>query len=259
MSAPDTPWVTIVWNDPVNLMSYVTYVFQTYFGYPREKAEKLMIDVHNEGRAVVSSGHARGDGARRDRDARLRPLGHAAAGRLRRWALHGFRRGRAATRDRAAHRRRRAHRSCAALVDQLVELVQPGRGRAPTRTRSRRWSASAPSTETPDDPALAPAVPRRLRRRRRGRRPSSAATPSGRLRDSKLAARADRARRPSSDPTAITPHRRRGRRVARRAQRPAADPRVPGSRSTEDDQEAGRPRSPEDDPRLRPVPRSTTG
>ena len=51
-----TPWVTIVWNDPVNLMSYVTYVFQTYFGYAREKAEKLMWEVHNDGKSVVSTG-----------------------------------------------------------------------------------------------------------------------------------------------------------------------------------------------------------
>jgi ATP-dependent Clp protease adaptor protein ClpS len=50
------PWVTIVWNDPVNLMSYVTYVFQTYFGYPKEKATELMLDVHRKGRAVVSNG-----------------------------------------------------------------------------------------------------------------------------------------------------------------------------------------------------------
>ena len=52
----DVPWVTIVWNDPVNLMSYVSYVFQTYFGYSREKAERLMRDVHEKGRAVVSTG-----------------------------------------------------------------------------------------------------------------------------------------------------------------------------------------------------------
>jgi ATP-dependent Clp protease adaptor protein ClpS len=52
----DVPWVTIVWNDPVNLMSYVTYVFQTYFGYSKKKATKLMLDVHHKGRAVVSSG-----------------------------------------------------------------------------------------------------------------------------------------------------------------------------------------------------------
>jgi ATP-dependent Clp protease adaptor protein ClpS len=52
----DRPWITLVWNDPVNLMSYVTYVFQTYFGYSREKAEKLMLDVHQKGRAVVSNG-----------------------------------------------------------------------------------------------------------------------------------------------------------------------------------------------------------
>jgi ATP-dependent Clp protease adaptor protein ClpS len=54
--APDVPWVTIVWNDPVNTMSYVTYVFQTYFGYQKAKAEKLMRNVHVEGRAVVSTG-----------------------------------------------------------------------------------------------------------------------------------------------------------------------------------------------------------
>ncbi|HEX6196019.1 MAG TPA: ATP-dependent Clp protease adapter ClpS [Jiangellaceae bacterium] len=53
---PDMPWVTIVWNDPVNLMSYVTYVFQSYFGYPKKKAEKLMLDVHEKGKAVVSAG-----------------------------------------------------------------------------------------------------------------------------------------------------------------------------------------------------------
>lgn len=53
---PDVPWVTVVWNDPINLMSYVTYVFMTYFGYPREKAETLMLDVHEKGRAMVSAG-----------------------------------------------------------------------------------------------------------------------------------------------------------------------------------------------------------
>ncbi len=52
----ERPWVTIVWNDPVNLMSYVTYVFQKLFGYSREKATKLMLDVHHKGRAAVSSG-----------------------------------------------------------------------------------------------------------------------------------------------------------------------------------------------------------
>ncbi|HEY2505026.1 MAG TPA: ATP-dependent Clp protease adapter ClpS [Streptosporangiaceae bacterium] len=55
-TAVDAPWVTVVWNDPVNLMKYVTYVFQKVFGYPRAKAEKLMLDVHHKGRAVVSSG-----------------------------------------------------------------------------------------------------------------------------------------------------------------------------------------------------------
>ncbi len=52
----EPPWITLVWNDPVNLMSYVTYVFQEYFGYDTAKAEKLMLDVHEKGRAVVSNG-----------------------------------------------------------------------------------------------------------------------------------------------------------------------------------------------------------
>lgn len=52
----DRPWLVVVWNDPVNLMSYVTWVFQKLFGYPRQKAEKLMLDVHHKGKAVVSSG-----------------------------------------------------------------------------------------------------------------------------------------------------------------------------------------------------------
>ena len=50
------PWVAIVWNDPVNLMSYVTYVFQTLLGHPKPKAEKLMLDVHQRGRATVEQG-----------------------------------------------------------------------------------------------------------------------------------------------------------------------------------------------------------
>ena len=52
----DRPWVTVVWNDPVNLMSYVTWVLQKLFGFSKEKAERLMLDVHQKGRAIVSSG-----------------------------------------------------------------------------------------------------------------------------------------------------------------------------------------------------------
>jgi ATP-dependent Clp protease adaptor protein ClpS len=54
--AVDRPWITLVWNDPVNLMSYVAYVFQSHFGFTKEKANKLMLDVHHKGRAVVSTG-----------------------------------------------------------------------------------------------------------------------------------------------------------------------------------------------------------
>jgi ATP-dependent Clp protease adaptor protein ClpS len=52
----DRLWLVIVWNDPINLMSYVTYVFQKLFGYPRAKAHRLMLQVHHQGKAVVSSG-----------------------------------------------------------------------------------------------------------------------------------------------------------------------------------------------------------
>ena len=53
----DRPWIVIVWNDPINLMSYVTFVFQKLFGYSLEKATQLMLDVHHKGKAVVSSGN----------------------------------------------------------------------------------------------------------------------------------------------------------------------------------------------------------
>ena len=52
----DTPWILLVWNDPINLMSYVTFVLQKLFGYSKEKATALMLDVHHKGRAVVSTG-----------------------------------------------------------------------------------------------------------------------------------------------------------------------------------------------------------
>ena len=54
--AEDRPWIVLVWNDPINLMSYVTFVLQKLFGYDLEKATALMLDVHNKGRAAVASG-----------------------------------------------------------------------------------------------------------------------------------------------------------------------------------------------------------
>jgi len=56
LTEPSRVWVVFVWNDPINLMSYVTFVFQKLFGYSHQKATKLMLDVHHQGRAVVSSG-----------------------------------------------------------------------------------------------------------------------------------------------------------------------------------------------------------
>jgi ATP-dependent Clp protease adaptor protein ClpS len=52
----DRPWLVIVWNDPVNLMSYVVYVLQKLFGYSRAKATRLMLQVHHDGKAIVSDG-----------------------------------------------------------------------------------------------------------------------------------------------------------------------------------------------------------
>jgi ATP-dependent Clp protease adaptor protein ClpS len=56
LTAPDIPWNLVIWNDPVNLMSYVSYVFQSYFGYPEAKANKLMMEVHKKGRSIVAHG-----------------------------------------------------------------------------------------------------------------------------------------------------------------------------------------------------------
>ena len=52
----EPPWITLVWDDPVNLMSYVTFVFVEYFHYSKAKAQKLMMQVHTEGKAVVATG-----------------------------------------------------------------------------------------------------------------------------------------------------------------------------------------------------------
>ncbi|MBJ8346606.1 ATP-dependent Clp protease adapter ClpS [Antrihabitans sp. YC2-6] len=56
IESEDRPWVTVVWDDPVNLMHYVTYIFQKLFGYSKAKATELMLKVHQDGKAVVSSG-----------------------------------------------------------------------------------------------------------------------------------------------------------------------------------------------------------
>lgn len=55
-TAIDRPWVTIVWDDPVNLMQYVAFIFQKLFGYSKARAHELMMQVHTEGKAVVSTG-----------------------------------------------------------------------------------------------------------------------------------------------------------------------------------------------------------
>ena len=151
------PWVTIVWNDPVNLMSYVTFVFQKYFGYAKSKADKLMMEVHEDGRSVVSHGQPRGDGARRAGDARVRPVGDHAEGR--RQSMSGFTRHR-----RSGPASRPSPRFEAdllrSLAGQLIELLR-------NEAADRREHAdpleelldfSGPTTE-PDDPVLARLFP----------------------------------------------------------------------------------------------------
>ncbi|MDP5228368.1 MULTISPECIES: ATP-dependent Clp protease adapter ClpS [Arthrobacter] len=56
LTASDTPWNLVIWNDPVNLMSYVSFVFRSYFGYSEKKADKLMLEVHRKGRSIVAHG-----------------------------------------------------------------------------------------------------------------------------------------------------------------------------------------------------------
>jgi ATP-dependent Clp protease adaptor protein ClpS len=56
LTEEDRPWVVLVWNDPINLMPYVAFVFQKLFGYSKEKADQLMLQVHHEGRAAVANG-----------------------------------------------------------------------------------------------------------------------------------------------------------------------------------------------------------
>ena len=87
----DGPWCTVVWNDPVNLMSYVVFVLRRHFGYSRLVAEQLMMQVHEEGRAIGLARLARADGDRRAGDAFVRPagdLGESGGGLM----AHAFRR-----------------------------------------------------------------------------------------------------------------------------------------------------------------------
>ena len=79
----DRPWVVLVWNDPINLMSYVTLVLRKLFGYSEAEATRMMLQVHNDGKAVVSSGDEGEGRVRRRPPARARPLGHAQAGLMR--------------------------------------------------------------------------------------------------------------------------------------------------------------------------------
>ena len=169
----ERPWITIVWNDPVNLMSYVTYVFMEYFGYDRAKAERLMMDVHEKGRAVVSNGTPRGDGARR----RPRCTGTGCGPPCRR-TTDGRGRASCPSGERGVHAVAGGGRgrAAASLARQLQDFVATDvTTRTPTRSRPRRHRRRWRSR--PTDPALRRLFPTPTSTTRR-RRASSGATPS---------------------------------------------------------------------------------
>ena len=172
----------MVWNDPVNLMSYVTYVFQKLFGYSREQATKLMLDVHHKGRAIVSSGRRRrwratwrsctppacGRPCSRSRE----PLGADGRAMRRRPSIDG---------QEAAVLR--------GLVSQIRrDATRPGREAPQDELAELTGIRTGPST-APDDPILARLLPdfHRLDDDRRPRRTSTRPRPA-------LAARAGAAR-----------------------------------------------------------------
>ena len=144
MVGPDLPWLVIVWNDPVNLMSYVVYVFQQVFGYSREKATKLMLEVHHDGKSVVSHGtrekaeidvarlHAHGLWATMEKDQRVTKIDRRR-GRRRDRALRGASRSR-----RSATSPRRSRRcSAAGCPSTAPTRSATGCSRVPTSTRPR--------------------------------------------------------------------------------------------------------------------------
>ena len=175
LAVADTPWQAIVWNDPVNLMSYVTYVLQKLFGYPEPKATALMLDVHHKGKATVSSG----DKEKIEADVAKLHARRACGRRCRQLVtVNGWKRAgrgrRAAGRVAGAGRRPRC---CADLVGQVRQMLG-GRGpRTPRPTSWPRSPASAPARPPARGPGAGPAAARLHRRghRRCPRRPARAA------------------------------------------------------------------------------------
>ena len=154
--ASDVPWQAIVWNDPVNLMSYVTYVLQKLFGYPEPKATALMLDVHHKGKAAVSSGdkdkveadvaklHAAGLWATMQRTTRERLEALGARRPKARWSRRST---------------RRRPRCCAGWSTRCARCSARARTTAPpTSWRSSPGMRTGPSTR-PDDRVLARLLP----------------------------------------------------------------------------------------------------
>ena len=133
--------MVIVWNDPINLMSYVTYVFQKLFGYSKDKATKLMLDVHHKGRAVVSSGPRE----RAELDV-FRLHEHGLWATMERSAMTGA--------------------ACVCGGDRHGR-IRPGL-EDPERDLLRMLPRAGPGARRPRRPLGRAALPRRLHRRRRG-------------------------------------------------------------------------------------------
>ena len=164
----DRPWIVIVWNDPINLMSYVTFVLRKLFGFSKEEATKLMLQVHNEGKAVVSSGEKEKAEFDVAPPARPRPLGDAQAG-----LMAG-----------APHQARPQGRLPAAAARRRARAAPLAARAVPRGAADRRSEPAAP-------------LPARLHRRRRRERRVPAADAGGAARGQAGGARRSSRRRPA--------------------------------------------------------------
>ncbi len=151
VAAEDKPWQTIVWNDPVNLMSYVTYVFQRLFGYSREHATKLMLDVHHKGQRDRVVGLQGQGGGRRREAARGGPVGDHAAPVVIPWERVG---------DTVMTKLdRREATVLRGLITQIDSMLRARLEEAPQDELAELTGIRTGSTTAPEDPILSRLLP----------------------------------------------------------------------------------------------------
>ena len=151
VAAEDSPWQTIVWNDPVNLMSYVTYVFQKLFGYSREHATKLMLDVHHKRQGDRVIGVQGEDGGRRGEAARSRPVGDHGAPVVKTWQRKGAAVVATLDRQEAAVLR--------GLVSQINDMLMARVEETPQDELAELTGIRTGPSTSPDDPILSRLLP----------------------------------------------------------------------------------------------------